>query len=106
MSEQYVTMAEVKELLSAAQESRTVELTPIQNAALTHAQAMKLTKEQAEEIVSKANALDFTTDATSYKIADLLPKYPEDVRAIFSKERIPLEADDIQKILDIVAEYI
>ena len=45
-------------------------------------------------------------EVTSYKIADILPKYPEDVRAIFSKERINLESDDIQKILDIVAEYL
>ena len=36
------------------------------------------------------------------KIADLLPEYPEDVRAIFSKERVTLDQDQIESILEIV----
>lgn len=106
MSEQYISMAEVKELLNEANEKRTTELSTIQKSALQHAQTMKLSKEQADELIKEVSALEFTTDATSCKIADILPKYPEDVRAIFSKERIALEADDINKVIDIVAKYI
>lgn len=106
MSEQYVSMAEVKELLNEANEKRSTELSTIQKAAMQHAQAMILTKEQADELIKELSELEFTTDAISYKIADILPKYPEDVRAIFSKERIALEADDINKVIDIVAKYI
>ena len=40
------------------------------------------------------------------KIADILPKYPEDVRAIFSKERITLSNDQINQIIEIVGKYI
>ena len=106
MSEQYVTLAEVKELLENEYDKRG-DLSTIQKAAMTHAQTIaKVTKEQAKEIVEKVQELEFVTEPTSYKIADILPKYPEDVRAIFSKERINLESDDIQKILDIVAEYL
>ncbi len=106
MSEQYVTLAEVRDLLTEANGKRG-ELTTIQNSAMVHAQTIaKITKEEAEQIVERTQALDFVTETTSYKIADILPKYPEDVRAIFSKERITLEPDDIQKVLDIVAEYL
>ncbi len=110
MSEQYVTLAEVRDLLVEEQAKRAEldkELSTIQKAAMTHAQTIaKITKEQAKEIVERVSELDFVTETTSYKIADILPRYPEDVRAIFSKERINLEPDDIQKILDIVAEYL
>ena len=120
MSERYVSLAEVKEILTEANEARggfvdtedpeyvPSQASAIQRAALLHAQAVctNLTKEQADELIAKVRELEFVTETTSYKIADILPKYPEDVRAIFSKERITLEADDIQKVLDIVGEYL
>lgn len=109
MSEQYVTLAEVKELLEKENENeKRQELNPVQKSAMLHAQtvARNMSKEQADELVAKLSELPFMTETTSYKIADLLPKYPEDVRAIFSKERITLEADDIDKVIDIVAEYL
>ena len=106
MSEQYVTLAEVRDLLTEELDKRG-DLSTIQKAAMTHAQTIaKITKEQADEIVKRVSELEFVNEVTSYKIADILPKDPEDVRAIFSKERINLESDDIQKILDIVAEYL
>ena len=106
MSEQYVTLAEVRDLLTEANEKRG-ELSTIQKSAMAHAQTIaKITKEDADQIVERTQALDFVTETTSYKIADILPKYPEDVRAIFAKERITLEPDDIQKVLVIVAEYL
>lgn len=106
MSEQYVTLAEVRDLLTEELDKRG-DLSTIQKAAMTHAQTIaKITKEQADEIVKRVSELEFVNEVTSYKITDILPKYPEDVRAIFSKERINLESDDIQKILDIVAEYL
>ncbi|MBO4552056.1 MAG: hypothetical protein J5673_02525 [Candidatus Methanomethylophilaceae archaeon] len=119
MSERYVSLAEVKDILTEANEARggfvdtedpeyvPSQASAIQRAALLHSQAVcKLTKEQADELIAKVRELEFVTETTSYKIADILPKYPEDVRAIFSKERITLEADDIQKVLDIVGEYL
>ena len=118
MSERYVSLAEVRDLLTETSEARGgfgnpdepdvhTQAEAIQKAALLHAQATaKLTKEQADEVIAKVRELDFVTETTSYKIADILPKYPEDVRAIFAKERITLEADDIQKILDICSEYL
>ena len=99
-------MAEVKDLLTKENEKRG-ELNPIQKSAMMHAQTVaKLSVEQTEALIAEVKALEFTTDSTSYKIADLLPKYPEDVRAIFSKERITLEPTDISKIIEIVGKYL
>ncbi|MBE6520045.1 MAG: RNA polymerase [Thermoplasmata archaeon] len=105
MSERYVTLAEVKRLLLEESDKR--ELLTSQKAALDHAQAVSyLSVEDTQSIVEEVSKLDKVTDRIAIKIADILPKYPNDVRAIFYKERVELTADDIQEILDIVAKYI
>ena len=101
---QYVSLAEVRDMLTAENEKR--ELLPSQKAAMTHAgYVCPLSKEQVDEMVSKLMELDFVTTHVAYKIADLRPKYSNDVRAIFSKERVTLDADMIQSVLDIVRSY-
>jgi len=87
----------------------------VQKEALAHAETTsKLSKEDANKLVKELEGLSFTepamTDAmkngtVACKIADFLPKYPEDIRAIFYKERLKLEADDIAKIIDTVKKY-
>lgn len=108
MSEQYLTLAEVRDLLTAEAETRGQEsLLASQKHALEHAQAVcSISLEDAKAIVDEVSQIDVVTDSVAYKIADILPRNPEDVRAIFSKERVTLEKDQIQAILDIVAKYI
>ncbi len=105
LSERYVPLAEVRDLLAAAAEER--ELLASQNAALTHAQAVcTISLDDAQKLIEEVSKLDDVTDAIAVKIADLLPQYPEDVRAIFQKERINLEKDQIDQIISIVEKYI
>lgn len=108
MSEQYLTLAEVRDLLTAEAETRGQEsLLASQKHALEHAQAVcSISLEDAKAIVDEVSQIDVVTDSVAYKIADILPRNPEDVRAIFSKERVTLEKDQIQAILDIVAKHI
>lgn len=108
MSEQYVTLAEVRELLEAEAEIRGYDnLLQSQKAALDHAQTVcSISLDQANAIIDEVKQIDIVTDAVALKIADLLPKYPEDVRAIFSKERVTLEPAQIQQIIDIVEKHI
>ena len=108
MSEQYLTVAEVRDLLTAEAEKRGSEsLLASQKHALEHAQTVcSISLEQANAIVEEVSQIDFVTEPAAYKIADILPRYPEDVRAIFSKERVTLEPSQIQQILDIVAKHI
>lgn len=108
MSEQYVTLAEVRELLEAEAKIRGYDnLLQSQKAALDHAQTVcSISLDQANAIIDEVKQIDIVTDAVALKIADLLPRYPEDVRAIFSKERVTLEPAQIQQIIDIVEKHI
>ena len=56
--------------------------------------------------MDEVKTIDIVSDSVALKIADLLPRYPEDVRAIFSKERVTLEPQQIQQIIDIVEKHI
>ena len=109
----YVSVAEVKEMLTAENEKRG-ELIPSLKAAMnTAVDTCPLTKEQADELIAKVAEiiaeLSLTEDSRGMipvKIADTLPRYPVEVRAIFAKERgVTLSPDMIQQILDAVAEY-
>ena len=105
MSEQYVTLAEVRDLLAEEAEKR--ELLTSQKQALEHAQTVSsLSLESVNALIAEVSQMEIVTDAIAVKIADLLPRYPEDVRAIFSKERVVLEPEQIDGIIDIVAKYI
>ena len=105
MSEQYVTLAEVRDLLAEEAEKR--ELLTSQKQALEHAQTVSsLSLESVNDLIAEVSQMEIVTDAIAVKIADLLPRYPEDVRAIFSTERIVLEPEQIDGIIDIVAKYI
>lgn len=108
MSEQYVTLAQVRELLEAEAEIRGYDnLLQSQKAALDHAQTVcSISLDQANAIIDEVKQIDIVSDAVALKIADLLPRYPEDVRAIFSKERVTLEPQQIQQIIDIVEKHI
>jgi DNA-directed RNA polymerase subunit F len=39
------------------------------------------------------------------KIADILPQYPEEIRLLFSKERVALDEEQVTRILEIVAQH-
>ena len=105
----YVTLSEVKEMLNEEAEKKG-ELLRFQDSARAHAnETARLSSEEAAELVDKLKQMDFmaqVSDSVPYKIADILPKYPNDVRAIFSKERLTLDADMVQSILDTVQPYL
>ncbi|MDI3483352.1 MAG: DNA-directed polymerase subunit [Candidatus Methanomethylophilaceae archaeon] len=101
----YLSLAEVKEILENESELR--ELTTEQKAALEHASKMaKLSAEDSRKIIEEFLSLDFINPFVATKLADIMPQHPEDVRAIFSKERIVLEKKHINQIIDIVVKYL
>ena len=116
MSEQYVSLAEVNELLDKENIRRGemgIELNAIQTSAMEHAQKnARLSKEDADALMNELRELkdgDFVIpEYYVCKIADLLPKYKNDVRAIFYKERgINLDEGGIdEKIIETVSKYI
>ena len=105
MPEQYLTLAEVRDLLSEEHEKRDL-LTP-QKAAMEHARAVcALSVENAEKLAEELRGITGITEYIVVKTVDLLPKYPEDVRAIFSKERLAIEPKTIDLIIEVVGKYL
>lgn len=107
MSEHYVTLAEVKDLIAERQEGK--ELRDFQKAALEHAQTVcPLTSESAKNLVEELSKFsdEGVTEGIAVKIADILPREPVDIRAILSKERVTLDGATIDEILEIVLRYI
>lgn len=105
MPEQYVTLAEVRDLLTEEHEKR--ELLSPQKNAMEHARAISpLSVEDTKKIAEEVRAISGMTDYAAVKVADLLPKYPEDVRAIFSKERLNADPKTIDQVLGVVSKYL
>jgi DNA-directed RNA polymerase subunit F len=102
--ERYVTLSEVKQLLEEAGTSR--ELTADQKLAFDHAQKVaKLSLEDAKKLQGELAKLGFISDALCSKIVDLLPTHADDIRVLFSKERMVLDKKYIEQILSTVQKY-
>lgn len=100
--EEYLSLAEVKELLKKEKSNRE-ELMPEQKLALQHAEGFaKLTPAKSRKLVKDLMKIEQISEPNAYKITDVLPEQPSDVRAIFSKERFTLSKEDVEKILELV----
>ncbi len=104
--EDFLTLSEVKELLQKEKDERG-ELSADQGYALQHAEAFgRLPKKKVLKLVKELLGLDFVVPLVAVKLADLLPTQPEEVRAVFSKERFTPSKEDVEQILDIVSKYL
>ncbi len=100
----YLTLSEVKDLLTKENEKR--ELNSLQKYALAHAEEFgKLKPEESRKLVEELMELDFVEERHAVKIADILPVHPDQVRVVYTKDKIVLPPEDVKKILDIVAKY-
>lgn len=105
MEEEFLTLAEVRALLEKEKEERG-ELSPEQGYALQHVEAFaRLSPRKSRKLVEELLGLDFMSPFNAVKLADLLPREPEDVRAVFSKERFTLGKEDVERILTIVEKH-
>lgn len=53
-----------------------------------------------DELVEELKEMDMFTEDQIIKILDVLPRHEQEVRTLFSKERIKLEDDDVDSIVD------
>jgi DNA-directed RNA polymerase subunit F len=105
MSEEFLTLAEIKELLDKEQKKR--ELTSEQNFAHEHAKLFsKISSKDAKKLVKELTKIEPVTPAHACKLVDLMPQYEEEVRAVFLKERVTVDEETIEKILEKIREYL
>lgn len=101
-----VSLAEVKAMLEKAQKDR-AELTYEQKIALEHARRFaRLDAKTAEKLIKELTTLFPEADAQyAFKVADLVPQHPDDVRSIYQKSGIDLSSEDLDKVIALVDKY-
>lgn len=113
--DKFIDFAKVRDLLESAQERRG-DLTYEQVAALQHAQWAASDnrngyKTSSDVFVSLKQALSEHTKLNQYpdlaaKIAELIPMYPDDVKAVLVSKRISIDDSEVNEILDIVRQHV
>ncbi|MFO7618715.1 MAG: RNA polymerase Rpb4 family protein [Thermoplasmata archaeon] len=105
MAEQYLTLAEIKELLLKEQSTRILTLE--QNYALEHATKFaKLDAKESRKLVKELMKIENVGEPVACKIVDLMPVHRDEVDSIFLKERMTLDEAALSQILDTVKQYL
>jgi len=101
-----VSLAEIKDLLEREKVARPA-LSMEQSYAYQHASTFaRVTPEQAQKLVKDLSEIPMMSEFNAVKIADVLPTHADDVRAIFAKERFALSKEDMDRVLEIVRQYL
>jgi len=110
VDEDYLTVAEAKELLSDIETERALdedrEMRYELARAIEHVNRFAaMTGEDARALVEELEELEKVNTATAHKVADLLPQDRDELRSVFSKSRYSLSGDELDEILNVVAKY-
>ena len=110
LEEEYLTTPEAKELLAAIENERGLEEDREMRYELARAiehvnRFAVLEPEESLELVEELADHDKVDEKTAYKIADLLPRSRDEMRAVFAQERYSLSGDELDDVLDVVAKY-
>ena len=113
--ERFIDFATVRQMLSEAQDRRG-DLTYEQVAALQHAEWAASDnrngyKTLPEVFQTLKDALCAHDKLSQYpdlaaKIAELMPMYPNDVKAVLVSKRIAIDDSEVNEILDIVRQHV
>lgn len=110
IDEEYLTLAETKEILAdieaerAGDEEREMRYELAR--AIEHVNRFAvLDPDEAAEFVEALLELEKVDESTAYKVANLRPLDRDELRAVFAQERYSLSGDELDAILDIVKRY-
>jgi DNA-directed RNA polymerase subunit F len=114
INERVMTLAEAKDILTALKtsgegkktEEGEEEMRYERRKAYEHTTKFaKLRAEKSRALIKELLGLAKMKEEIAVRIADLMPKSANEVRAIYAKERFTLAEADLEKILDLVAKY-
>ena len=107
LGEEILTLAEVKEILNKEKKGSEEEMKYEKRRALEHANKFaKIGAKASRELVNELIKLEKMRPEISIKVADLMPKNRDELRAIYAKERFILSDSELDKILEVVRRYI
>ncbi|ELY83324.1 RNA polymerase Rpb4 family protein [Natrinema gari] len=110
VDEEFLTVSETKELLADIEAERAMdedrELRYELARAIEHANRFAvLEPEEAQALVEDLQDLEKVDEPTAYKIANLLPRDRDELRSVYAKQRYSLSGDELDEILNVVAQY-
>jgi DNA-directed RNA polymerase subunit F len=99
-----VGMPEAREIMSSREKGK--ELSYEQKLAMEHLNKFtKLSAADAKKFLDELSVVLRMSEETKIQILNLLPKTPEELRMIFTRENFSLKDNEIKKILEIVKKY-
>ena len=100
-----VSMAEAKEVMTSQEKDK--ELTYEQKLALEHLNKFTiLDAPEAKKLLDEISGVLRMSEETKIQILNLLPKTPDELRMIFTRENFSLKENEIKKILEIIKKYL
>ncbi|HVP97248.1 RNA polymerase Rpb4 family protein [Methanoregula sp.] len=109
LSEEKVTLPELRAALMGVESERIAaekELSYEFRRSMDHAnQLARTSPEKSKELVEKLLKLEKMKPEIAYRIANIMPKSRDEVRAIFAKERFTLSPEEIDSIIDLVMAH-
>ncbi|MEF8775276.1 MAG: RNA polymerase Rpb4 family protein [Haloarculaceae archaeon] len=111
LEEEYLTIAETKEILQDLElervEDEDREMRYELARAIDHVNRFAvLDPEEALEFVEALLELEKVDEPTAYKIVDLKPQDRDELRSIYAQERYTLSGEELDEILDVVRQYV
>jgi len=110
LEEEPLTIPQAKEIIEKATEKRKKikeDLSFETRRALEHLNLFsKLSPEKAEKLLQELLELGIKKKEIAIKIVDVIPRTPDELRAIYAKERFTLSQEEIEKILETVEKQI
>jgi DNA-directed RNA polymerase subunit F len=101
---EFVSIPRVKDILEEVQEGR--ELNYEQKLALEHATySVQTTPKDALKLIKALMEHERITEHLAFKIVEIWPTHIDDLNPIFAKERFTLTEEDINDILQKVADH-
>ncbi len=109
ISEEKVTLPELRSVLVGVEAERIAaekEMSYEVRRSVEHAnQLAKTTPEKSRDLVAQLQQMEKMKPEIAYRIANIMPKTRDEVRAIFAKERFTLTPEEIDSIIEMVATH-
>jgi DNA-directed RNA polymerase subunit F len=110
LGEERITLAELKEILSRVEEARREDATEMAyelRRSIEHATHLaKNSPDQAKDLVAALLSLEKMKPDIAYRIANIMPRTRDELRAIYAKERFTLTGEELDHILSLVSEHL
>jgi DNA-directed RNA polymerase subunit F len=109
ISEEILTLGEVRELLDEIKKERETENKELGyelRKAISHTETFfKLDAKKSRELMNELLKLEKMKPEIAVRIADILPMSNDEVRSIYAKERYTLSENKLKQILELVAKF-